>query len=205
MVLTPLYLVEIEFSSQEEKRKKDIEKILLPLISFLISISLFLIIPVGYFFQKKIINKVRERRIILFLSIICLIFNILIINFYFFNIYQYCAIFIAFMISTNLLENTTTTMFSNIIPSNYNVYGINAGFIVNISTSVGRTLGCCIITLLGNVDPKTLNIVSYSVTGVLMLIGIVALISLYPNLRVKAIARILRNRASIIQHKPAEF
>lgn len=205
LVLTPLYLVQIEFYGQDERRQKEIERILLPLVSFLISLSLFLIIPVGYFFQKKVFNKVRERRIVLYLSIICLLLNILIMNFYFTNISQYCVIFIIFMITTNLLENTTTTMFSKIIPSDYNVYGINAGFTINISTSLGRTLGCCLITLLNGVEATTLNLVCFGVTGALMLIGLIVLITLYPNLRIKAIARILRSRASIRKHKATEF
>ena len=109
------------------------------------------------------------------------------------------------MISTNLLENTTTTMFSKIIPSDYSVNGLNAGFIINISTSIGRALGCCIITLLGSVNPETLNRVSFGVTGGLLLLGLVVLIAFYPNLRVKAIARILRGRASVRKHKATEF
>jgi len=205
LVVTPLYLVDIEFSGQDEKSQKEIEKVLLPLISFLISVSLFLIIPVGYFFQKKIYNNVRERRIILYFTLICLLFNLLIINYYFTSISQYCIIYIFFMISTNLLENTTTTMFSKIIPSDYSVNGLNAGFIINISTSIGRALGCCIITLLGSVNPETLNRVSFGVTGGLLLLGLVVLIAFYPNLRVKAIARILRGRASVRKHKATEF
>ena len=109
------------------------------------------------------------------------------------------------MISTNLLENTTTAMFSKIIPSDYNIHGLNGGFIINISTSLGRALGCCIITFLGPVEAETLNRVSFGVTGGLLLIGLIILLILYSYLRVKAIARILRGRASVRKHKATEF
>ncbi len=205
LVVTPLYLVDIEFDGQDSKKQKDIEKTLLPLISFLLSISLFLIIPVGYFFNKKIYNNIRERKAILFFTIICLMFNLLIINYYFTFIYEYCIVFVFFIISTNLLESITTTMFSKIIPSDYEVNGLNAGFIINISTSLGRSLGCCIITLLGSVSPQTLNRVCFGITGGLLFIGLIVLIILYRNIRVKAIARILRSRASVRKHRATEF
>jgi len=205
LVVTPLYLVEIELNGKDSRSQKEIEKTLLPLMSFLMSISLFLIIPVGFFFQKKIYNKIRERRIILYFTIICIIFNLLIINFSFTSVEQYCIVFVFFIIATNLLENTTTTMFSKIIPSDYTVNGLNAGFIVNISTSLGRALGCCIITILALDNAATLNRVSFGITGGLLAIGLIVLGMLYSNLRVKAIARILRSRASVRKHKATEF
>jgi MFS family permease len=205
LVVTPLYLVTIELDGQDERTRKEVEKTLLPLISLLISLSLFLIIPVGYFFQKKIMGKIGERTIILYLTIICFLFNILIFQFVFTSVYQYCLIFIFFIISTNLLENTLTSMFSKIIPSDYNIYGINGGFFINVSTCLGRSLGCCIITFIGSVRYQTLNRICFGVTGGLILFGLIVFISFYNTLRIKAIARILRGRASIRKHKATEF
>jgi len=205
LVVTPIYLISIELDGHDDHTRKEMEKTLLPLISLLIGLSLFLIIPVGYFFQKKILGKIGERRIILYLTIICFLFNILIFQFVFTSVYQYCFIFVFFIISTNLLENTLTAMFSKIIPSDYTIYGINGGFFINVSTCLGRSLGCCIITFIGNVRYQILNRICFGVTGGLILLGLIVFICFYNTLRIKAIARILRGRASIRKHKATEF
>lgn len=204
LVVTPLYIYEMKIHGNTDEQKNE-EKTFLPLIAFLLCISLYITIPIGYLFSKKVFNNVRERRIILYLTVICLFLNLLIINFLTANLVEYSIVFILFVIATNLLENTAITMFSKIIPSDYTVNGLNSGFIINISTIIGRILGCCIITLLGSVQPETLNFVSFGVTSGMLLISLIILVRFYSNLRVKAIARILRSRASIRKNRASEY
>lgn len=192
LVITPYYLTSLE---------RDFD---LKIIAFIISVSLFLVIPTSLFFIGFLSKKLRDRRILLFVIIACIIFNFFIMDIFYVSLTAYCIMFVLLIISSNLLENVASTMFSKIIPSDYEILKLNAGFVINVFTTTGRILGALILTMCGGITAENLNIIVYSITTFLFFLVLIVTIIFYSNLRVKAIARILRSR-SVRKHKPAEF
>jgi MFS family permease len=139
-----------------------------------------------------------------YLLTICLIFNFFIIDIFYTSLVQYCIMFVFLIISTNLLESVATSMFSKIIPSDYEVCKKNAGFVIQIMMSIGRILGSLMLSIAGTSTDENLNRIAFSITFALFFICFMVLVYYYSNLRVKAIARILRGR-SMRKLKDSEF
>ncbi len=166
--------------------------------------GLFAVIPTGYFFNNYLSTKVRDRRMIIYLLISSLLFSILIINIFDHLALKFAIIFIFLIISCNLLEGLSTNMFSKIIPYDYELWTFNATFIIHISTTTGRIFGSLILFFAGFGDVYDLNRITYSVTAFLFVFCLIITLIYYKDLRIKAIARILRNR-TIRKRKQAEL
>ena len=96
-------------------------------------------------------------------------------------------------------------MFSKIIPADYEVWSMNAGFVIQIFATFGRILGALMLTIAGFTTDEDLNLITYGITLMLFVCSLIMAIVFYKNLRVKAIARILRNSSATRKLKTAEF
>ena len=174
------------------------------LIALFLSISLFIAIPSTIVLTNYLSNRLRDRKIVVIILLFCILTNILVINFLNMHIFLYMTILGFFIILSNLLENIASSIFSKIIPSNYEIWNFNAGIIINYITMIARLLGSLILIVFSSIEYSTINIIAYTLTSSLFLIIFVMTILFYSDVRVKAIARILRAR-SIRKHKSGEF
>ena len=182
LVISPYYITHLKADSD------------LKLVALLMSAALLLVIPASFLISHYLNTKIRDRKMMLYLLIVCIVSNFLIINIFYQSLIQYCLVFVLLIISTCLLESVATMMFSKIIPSDYVVWNFNAGFFIQIMTTLGRIFGALMLTFAGFSSDKNLNIISFSITLSLFCIGFLISVVLYSHLRVKAIARILRVR-----------
>jgi MFS family permease len=192
LIITPFYIHDLD---PDFSRKG---------IALLISCGLFLIIPMGFLFNNYLSYRIKDRRMLIYLLLSTIIFNALILNIFYTSIVQYCIMFILLTISSNLLESMATTMFSKIIPSDYEIWSYNAGYIIQFFTTIGRIFGSLMLTLAGFASDENLNLITYGITLGLFIIALAVSVYYYSYLRVKAIARILRGR-SMRKLKNSEF
>lgn len=182
LVITPYYLHEIN---------KEVDT---KLIALILSGALFAVIPSSYYFNNYISNKEKDRKMIIYLIASSIIFSVLIINIFDEAALKYTIIFVFLIISCNILENLTTNLFSKIIPADYELWTFNASFVIQIFTNTGRILGSLMLFFDGFKDYLTLNRITFSITASLFIITLVITLIHYKDLRVKAIARILRSK-----------
>jgi hypothetical protein len=192
LVITPFYLHDISSDMINEY------------ISLLISFALFLVVPVGFLVNNYLAYKIVDRRMLIYLLIFTIIFNFFIIDIFYTSMVQYCIIFMCLIISCNVLENIATTMFSKIIPADYELWNYNAGFLIQVGTTLGRILGAAMLTMAGFTSDQDLNRITYGITLGMFMISLVVIVFYYTHLRVKAIARILRGR-SLRKLRKTEF
>jgi hypothetical protein len=98
------------------------------------------------------------------------------------------------IVFTSLFENTASMVFTKIIPSNYEVMKVNGSKIINYVSVIGRIIGSLMLFIMSGFDYVMINRVVYGVTAGLFVLILLIILVLYSNLRVKAIARILRDR-----------
>lgn len=192
LIITPFYIHDLNPAFSQKG------------IALLISCGLFLIIPMGFLFNNFLTYAIKDRRMLIYLLFSTIIFNALILNIFYTSIIQYCVMFILLTISSNLLESMATTMFSKIIPSDYEIWSYNAGYIIQFFTTFGRVIGSLMLTLAGFASDENLNLITYGISLGLFLFALVVSLYYYSYLRVKAIARILRGR-SMRKLKNSEF
>src|SRR5690349_4168635 len=111
---------------------------------------MLLTIPLNLVVSSYMARHFRDRKALVILIILCLISNAMMIDMFYASEVQYCIFFVLLIILLNLLESVSSTLFSKIIPSDYELYKFNAGFLVNVITSVGRVLGSGMLTFVGN-------------------------------------------------------
>jgi len=184
LVISPYYIINLRIESD------------IKLVALLMSAALLLVIPASFLISHYLNTRIRDRRMMIYLILSCIVFNFLIVNYFYASLIQYCLVFVFLIISTSLLESVATMMFSKIIPSDYVVWKFNAGFIIQIMTTTGRILGALMLTFAGFSTDENLNRIAFSITLALFVIGLVISLIFYSDLRVKAIARILRVRTN---------
>ena len=146
----------------------------------------------------------RDRKILILLIIVTLICNIFVINTFTTSLIIYslsCGILI---ILSLLLENVTSMVFSKIIPSNFQILKLDASNFINYFSLIARILGGLIFFFTMGNDFETINIIVFSMTSGLFLLSLILVLIFYSELRIKAIARILRTRDPR-KYKPNEF
>jgi hypothetical protein len=192
LIISPYYIQDLdsEFDSK--------------LVALLMGASLLLVIPVGLLYTHYLGSKIRDRKSLIYLIIACIFFNFFILNLFYTSLVQYCIMFVFLIVSATLLENMATTMFSKIIPSDYEVFKLNAGLVIQIATTLGRFIGAAMLTCAGFASDENLNRITYGITLGLFIAVLVMSIVFYSDLRVKAIARILRLR-TMRKLKKTEF
>jgi MFS family permease len=187
LVIAPYYLLMID-------PEFDIK-----LIGLSIGITLMVTIPTTIMIQRYLSSRLKDRALIVVLLILAIIgaCNLFLMYLYDATLIQYIIISCVCLIICSLLENTTSTMITKIIPGNYEVANSNAGVIITYVTTIGRVIGALMIYFTSGLDYDAMNIVVYGIiAGLFTLILLITLV-FYKDLRVKAIARILRNRTSL--------
>jgi hypothetical protein len=174
------------------------------LIGLYMGVSLFITIPTTFLLTNYLSRKLKDRRIIIILLSLSVLFNLLMLCIFEASIIKFVAMSCACLITGNLLENTASLMFAKIIPGNFEIGRLNAGLIINYSTTIGRMLGALCIFFLSWFEYYEMEIIIYSITSGLYFILLIFCLVFYKDMRVKAIARILRNR-SIRKHKAIDI
>jgi hypothetical protein len=82
------------------------------------------------------------------------------------------------------------------MPPDWELGTINTGFLITISTTSGRAIGSSMLTISGAISTKYLNVITYGFVSFLFFILLVLVITNYGELRVKAIARIIKKGSS---------
>ena len=126
----------------------------------------------------------------------------LLTNFIIENLWIYIISFIMVTISTNMLESNASNLFAKVVPHDYEVgifnagiKNLNLGFIITISTTVGRTIGSNFLTISGLISVEYINSITYSFCTFFFLILFFLGYFFYGELRVKAIARIIKKKS----------
>jgi predicted MFS family arabinose efflux permease len=169
------------------------------IVGLSLGISLFITIPTTVLLSRYLANRLKDRAIIVLLLILCILVScsLFLIHLYETLLIQYIIVSCICLIVCTLLENTTSTMITKIIPGNYEVASSNAGLLINYVTTCGRVIGSLMIYFTSQLNYEKMNIVVYGIiAGLFALIFIITLL-FYKDLRVKAIARILRNRVGM--------
>jgi predicted MFS family arabinose efflux permease len=136
----------------------------------------------------------KDRKALVVILLTCLISNILLITIWAENIVLYMISSGSLLVCTCLFENTASLTFTKIIPSNYEIMKINGSKFINYVTVIGRIIGSLMLFMTSPFDYLLMNRVVYGITAGLFLIIFLLIVAFYSNLRVKAIARILRNK-----------
>lgn len=192
LIISPYYIQDLD-SNLDSK-----------LIACLMGFSVLFVIPLWYLYSHYLGRRLGDRRLMLILIIACIVFNVLILNLFYTSITQYCIMFVFLIISATLLENISTTLFAKIIPSDYKLLNLNVGMVIQITTTAGRFFGALMLTLAGFASDENLNRITYGITLGIFVTVLTVIIILYEDLRIKAIARIMRSRA-FRKLKKAEF
>jgi hypothetical protein len=108
------------------------------------------------------------------------------------------------IVLSNLLENVSSLMFAKIIPSNYEIGIINAGVLINNISMLGRLLGCLLLYIFSSFRNYDLINIVFTITFGFYVFVLLLTLLLYSDLRIKAIARLMRNK-SMKKHKSGEF
>lgn len=173
-------------------------------IALLISGSMLLVIPLNIYASSYMTRNLKGRKVFIVLLFSAIISNIIVINMYENNIVQCCIGFVLLVLSLNLLESVASNLFSKIIPSDFIFLNVNAGFFMNLLSALGRIIGSILISITGHLNFQISYRIIFSLNSGLFLICLITSLIFYKDLRVKAIARILRNQSSR-KHKQNEL
>lgn len=143
---------------------------------------------------KKISDKLhRERKILIYLVPLCLVFALLLINIFYDSDVQFLICFIILIILTCNIESLASNLLAKVVPNDWELGTINAGFLITISTTSGRVVGSCMLTIGGAISTNYINSITFGFISVLFAIGTILTIIFYGELRVKAIVRIMKS------------
>ena len=192
-IITPLYC--------KNDEKDIIENILLypPII---LGVTCYIIPIIELIFYK--ISKIANEKTILFIIYIALlILNISKLVFVIFfeknvdnllkNPFFISAISLSIILA-RFVEKASSLFFSNIMPNEFNIFGINGNICINTISHIGRVLGAFLPFLLAYMDFHNANIIFYSIMTFFSLISFIIFTFYYNDLRIKAISRIIHQQ-----------
>lgn len=192
-IITPLYC--------KNDEKDIIENILLypPII---LGVTCYIIPIIELIFYK--ISKIANEKTILFIIYIALlILNISKLVFVIFfeknvdnllkNPFFISAISLSIILA-RFVEKASSLFFSNIMPNEFNIFGINGNICINTISHIGRVLGAFLPFLLAYMDFHKSNIIFYSIMTFFSLISFIIFTFYYNDLRIKAISRIIHQQ-----------
>jgi len=186
MLAAEALIVECIVSLKETYQLDDSYIALFPLIYFA------LMIP-EYIFHRDLFQKVKERKALLIVIVICLINSVLLMNLFEMHLSLYVFLSVLLLSCCGLTNNCVSALLSKIVPPDYKVFKkMSAGLVVAITYGLGRTAGCLMLFFTGQYGVKLMNFYTYLACAILYLISGIMTIAYYSDLRVKAIARILR-------------
>ena len=192
-IITPLYC--------KNDEKDIIENILLypPII---LGVTCYIVPIIELIFYK--ISKIANEKTILFIIYIALlILNISKLVFVIFfennvdnllkNPFFISAISLSIILA-RFVEKASSLFFSNIMPNEFNIFGINGNICINTISHIGRVLGAFLPFLLAYMDFHNANIIFYSIMTFFSLISFIIFTFYYNDLRIKAISRIIHQQ-----------
>jgi MFS family permease len=187
LVIAPYYLLCIE---------PDFD---IKMIGLALGTALLITIPTTILLSRYLANRLKDRSIIVLLLVLSIVASSNLFLIYFFDsaLVQYLVSSCVCLIICTLLENITSNMIAKIIPGNYQVANSNAGLIINYVTTVGRIIGSLMIWFCESMHFHEMNMLVYGIIAGLFTLILIITLAFYKDLRVKAIARILRNRTSL--------
>ena len=191
-IITPLYC---------KNDNNNIKNILLypPII---LGVTCYIIPIIELIFYK--ISKIKNEKTILFIIYIALlILNISKLVFVIFfeknvdnllkNPFFISAISLSIILA-RFVEKASSLFFSNIMPNEFNIFGINGNICINTISHIGRVLGAFLPFLLAYLDFHKANIIFYSIMTFFSLISFIIFTFYYNDLRIKAISRIIHQQ-----------
>jgi hypothetical protein len=104
-----------------------------------------------------------------------------------------------------MLESNASSLFAKVVPVDYEIGMFNAGFLITISTTVGRIFGAYSLTISGLIDKDLINDITYWFCTIFFLFLISMTYYFYGHLRVKAIARLIKNSSISKVKKKDDF
>ena len=191
-IITPLYC----FDKNNEVK----DNLIYPCI--ILGITCYIMIFIEIIFYK--ISKIANEKTILFIFYITL----LILNFsklFFIIFYEknsphiikntFFIIAISFsIILSRFIEKASSLFFSNIIPNEFNIFGINGNICINTISHIGRVIAAFSPFLLTYMDFHKANLIYYSIMTFFSLISFIIFFIYYKDLRIKAISRIIHQQ-----------
>ena len=191
-IITPLYC----FDKNNEVK----DNLIYPCI--ILGITCYIMIFIEIIFYK--ISKIANEKTILFIFYITL----LILNFsklFFIIFYEknsphiikntFFIIAISFsIILSRFIEKASSLFFSNIIPNEFNIFGINGNICINTISHIGRVIAAFSPFLLTYMDFHKANLIYYSIMTIFSLISFIIFFIYYKDLRIKAISRIIHQQ-----------
>lgn len=191
-IITPLYC---------KNGNNNIKNILLypPII---LGVTCYIVPIIELIFYK--ISKIANEKTILFIIYIALlILNISKLVFVIFfennvdnllkNPFFISAISLSIILA-RFVEKASSLFFSNIMPNEFNIFGINGNICINTISHIGRVLGAFLPFLLAYLDFHKANIIFYSIMTFFSLISFIIFTFYYNDLRIKAISRIIHQQ-----------
>lgn len=129
-----------------------------------------------------------ERRLIFIMLIICFSMSVILLIFQT-EIIIFCLIYSLLLITSNILETFTSSLYAKIIsPNIFNT----SGYIIILSTTGGRFIGSCLVTLFACFNQKYSFTISFGFYTMFFLLVLCVVYKHYQHLRVKAISRIIK-------------
>ena len=191
-IITPLYC----FDKNNEVK----DNLIYPCI--ILGITCYIMIFIEIIFYK--ISKIANEKTILFIFYITL----LILNFsklFFIIFYEknsphiikntFFIIAISFsIILSRFIEIASSLFFSNIIPNEFNIFGIDGNICINTISHIGRVIAAFSPFLLTYMDFHKANLIYYSIMTFFSLISFIIFFIYYKDLRIKAISRIIHQQ-----------
>ena len=193
-IITPLYCI----NNENDIIVKNI--LLYPPI--ILGVTCYIIPIIELIFYK--ISKIANEKTILFIIYIALlILNISKLVFVIFfeknvdnllkNPFFISAISLSIILA-RFVEKASSLFFSNIMPNEFNIFGINGNICINTISHIGRVLGAFLPFLLAYMDFHNANIIFYSIMTCFSLISFIIFTIYYNDLRIKAISRIIHQQ-----------
>lgn len=136
----------------------------------------------------------KERRALILL--LCLAFlMVLIMVIQKFNLIKFCICMVFIIIFTNQIELLASSLLAKIISPRWDCGFVNAGFLLTVSSTFGRIIGSVMLTLTENISGDYgVLLITYGFCALCFFITILTFAFNYSELRVKAIARILKSQ-----------
>ena len=98
------------------------------------------------------------------------------------------------IILARFVEKASSLFFSNIMPNEFNIFGINGNICINTISHIGRVLGAILPFIIIYMNYQKANIIFYSIMTFFSLISFIIFTIYYNDLRIKAISRIIHQQ-----------
>ena len=159
-------------------------------VSIVQSVSLVLVYPISLSFQT-LTAQINDRRVIMALLCLTFIFCLLISGLLVDDEYLYLIWFFFLLNLGNLLESVVSSLFAKILPKSVSSKLFNAGLIIILFTTIGKTIGSILNAFCSTFSPN-LNLPLFLSQSFLALVCVTLGFIFYGNLRVRSIDKLMK-------------